>query len=176
LTRPIGRSTKAGKLLRPFSVLSERLEWRLLRPLSAFKERTESRLICYALGHRKAGREALIYHLRAVGAEMIVPLEDHVLRIAPDSMGKRILRDGVYERDIFERALTLAEAQGRLGRGGLFLDIGSNIGMHTIYGHLSGRFARVLSIEPCSRNFRLLEFNVRENGLETKTSMIRCAA
>jgi hypothetical protein len=160
---------------RALSAFKDWIAWRLLRPISTLGERTESRLILHALERRKPGMEALLSYMGARGAEFILPRGDHVLRLPPDPIGRAILRDGAYERDIFERALALVEAQGRLRNGGMLLDVGANIGMHTIYGHLSGRFDRVLSIEPSARNFRFLEFNVRENGFENKTSMIRCA-
>ena len=72
-------------MVRPFTHISERLRWRILRPLSTL----EQRMICYALKHRKAGEMALISHLNVLGAEIIVPLGDHQMRIAPDSMGKK---------------------------------------------------------------------------------------
>jgi FkbM family methyltransferase len=56
------------------------------------------------------------------------------------------------------------------------VDVGANIGMQTIYGHLSGHFDRVISVEASSKNFRILEFNIRENGFENRTWIFHCAA
>jgi cyclopropane fatty-acyl-phospholipid synthase-like methyltransferase len=86
-----------------------------------------------------------------------------------------IVRKQGYQRDIFERAIALAEKTGGLHAGGALLDTGANIGMHTLYGHLSGRFSRVVSVEASARNFRFLESNVREKGFDEKTSTIHCA-
>ena len=85
------------------------------------------------------------------------------------------MRKQGYQRDIFERAVALAEKTGGLHAGGALLDTGANIGMHTLYGHLRGRFSRVVSVEAPARNFRFLESNVREKGFDEKTSTIHCA-
>ena len=113
--------------------------------------------------------------MRAIGAEIIIPCGDHVMRVPPDKLTRLIVRRQNYQRDIFQRAIALAEGTGGLSPGGALLDVGANIGMHTLYGHLSGRFSRVVSIEASARNFRFLESNIRENGFDDKTSAIRCA-
>ena len=117
----------------------------------------------------------LLAEMRAIGAEIIVPCGDHVMRVPADKLTRLIVRKQGYQRDIFQRAIALAEETGGLHAGAALLDIGANIGMHTLYGHLSGRFSRVVSVEASARNFRFLESNVRENGFDDKTSTIHCA-
>ncbi len=152
----------------------------MLGLVATLKNRIERRLIKRAIKRyidNPLVTNAFLQRLDTLGAEIIIKLKDHTLRFpANDDIGKKILLTGAYQRDTFELALTLAESMARLNTGGVLLDIGANIGTHTIYGHLSGRFERVIAIEPSSFNYRFLEFNVRENGFETKTSMIRCAA
>ena len=97
------------------------------------------------------------------------------MRVPADKLTRLIVRKQGYQRDIFQRAIALAEQTGGLRAGGALLDIGANIGMHTLYGHLSGRFSRVVSVEASALNFRFLESNVRENGFDDKTSTIHCA-
>ena len=97
------------------------------------------------------------------------------MRVPADKLTRLIVRKQGYQRDIFQRAIALAEETGGLHAGAALLDIGANIGMHTLYGHLSGRFSRVVSVEASARNLRFLESNVRENGYDDKTSTIHCA-
>src|SRR5262245_44489662 len=160
------------QIVRPLSAMGNRMKGAFLRRIRGFTERTETRLIRHALKHHNAGTDALLSHLSALGAEIVLPLGDHALRVPPNRLGKMFLCNGAYERDIFERALSQAERRRRLRNGGLLIDVGANIGMHTIYGHLSGRFDRVLSVEPSGRNFHFLELNVRENNLADKTLIV----
>jgi len=162
-------------VLRTLSLVKEKFEWRVVHPIVTYLEGVEKRLIWHALRRRKPATEALMARLMDLKAELILPREDHVLRIPPDPIGRAILVKGAYQRDLFERAIRIAESHNRLRAGGVLLDIGANIGMHTIYAHLSGRFDRVVSVEPFARNFRFLEFNIRENGFQDKTFAVRCA-
>lgn len=71
------------------------------------------------------------------------------------------------EFDFLEFArLTQAVTAGliKLPTDAVFLDVGANIGTHTIYALNSGLFSRAVCIEPDPSNFRLLERNVAENG------------
>jgi len=74
-----------------------------------------------------------------------------------------------YEEDL------LTALCDQLGPGDLVVDVGANIGNHTIF------FAaicecRVLAIEPDPANFAHLEQNVRLNHLESRVTLIRGAA
>jgi FkbM family methyltransferase len=63
--------------------------------------------------------------------------------------------DGQYERD--ELALLAARVFPRLPAGGTCLDVGANIGNHSL--HFARHFARVIAFEPHPRTFRLLDLN-----------------
>jgi FkbM family methyltransferase len=117
----------------------------------------------------------LLAEMRAIGAEIVVPCGDHVMRVPADKLTRLIVRKQGYQRDIFQRAIALAEERGGLRAGGVLLDVGANIGMHTVYGHLSGRFSRVVSVEASERNFQFLVSNIHENGFDDRTSTIHCA-
>jgi FkbM family methyltransferase len=152
-------------VLRPFATLKGELEPRLLK--RAVVRYIENPIVV----------SAFLQYLDSRGADIILRLEDHTLRVRPlDVIGKKILRRGAFHRDIFERAISVTEEKGCLSPGGVLLEIGANIGTHTIYAHLSGRFRKVVAIEPGLLNFQLLQFNGRENGFEDATQLIRCAA
>ncbi len=63
--------------------------------------------------------------------------------------------DGQYERD--ELALLARQVFPSLPQGGICLDVGANIGNHSL--HFSRFFSRVIAFEPHPRTFRILEIN-----------------
>jgi protein O-GlcNAc transferase len=60
--------------------------------------------------------------------------------------------------------------------GGVFIDIGSNIGNHTLFFSLVCKANRVISIEPYPNSYKLLQENIKLNGLEKdKVSLFNVA-
>lgn len=84
---------------------------------------------------------------------------------------------GHLDHDNFLTSLELAKKEGMLGDKGknVFVDVGANIGTHTVYAMNTGLFDRVIAVEPHAGNFELLQKNVRNNGLENKVSLYNCA-
>ena len=72
-----------------------------------------------------------------------------------------------YEKD------TLKLAKRLLSPGGVFVDVGANIGGYTI--RLASKARRVYSFEPHPRNFRLLKYNLKLNNLYSKVYAYRYA-
>ena len=83
----------------------------------------------------------------------------------------------LYLRRIYEPGLTRLLIETFSGRpGGHFLDVGSNIGYYAcLLGKLAGPSGKVTAIEPEPDNRRLLEANLRRNGLANVT-VHGCAA
>ena len=87
---------------------------------------------------------------------------DHRLVFDPsESIGRRIHAEGGFHRDV-TRMVFEAATGGR--RGGVFLEIGANIGTQTVYALVSGLFDRIVAVEPDPHNFRVLETNIGLNG------------
>lgn len=81
---------------------------------------------------------------------------------------------GAYQRDEFDRVLALLVTAGRLPPKKVFLELGANIGTHTVYAMRSGHFARAVVFEPEPHNARLLVMNIDINALaETASSWSR---
>jgi FkbM family methyltransferase len=80
-------------------------------------------------------------------------------------------RDGWQRGEIDQMTDILTEA-GRLPRAAVFVDAGANIGTHTAYALLGGRFARAISCEPEPKNLRLLEMNMAANGLSSRVRIV----
>lgn len=77
----------------------------------------------------------------------------------------------IYYRGIFEEQIALSIAK-ELKPGMTFLDIGANIGLHTIIGaYKVGSLGKVISFEPQAKCRSLLKQNVEINGLNNVTIM-----
>lgn len=74
-----------------------------------------------------------------------------------DHVGRAVTVWGRYERDELELLLETLNATQLLGRDGLCLDIGANIGNHALF--FAPHFAQVLAFEPNPRTFTLLQLN-----------------
>lgn len=99
--------------------------------------------------------------------------DDHVLTFSPrETIGKDLFRKGHYQRDLATRVLEL------IGRpaGNVLLELGANIGTHSVYLMGNGKFDRAVSVEPDPRNAKLLRHNLALNGLSDKVAVFECAA
>ena len=77
-----------------------------------------------------------------------------------------------------QHELMVQEALRRqLGPGRVFIDVGCNIGMHTLLGaRLVGPTGRVVALDPQPENVRATQANVQLNGFETVTVLEAAAA
>jgi len=78
---------------------------------------------------------------------------------------------GLYRRGVHEPGLTrfLLERFSSAG-GSSFLDVGANLGYFScLLGKLAGPRGKVVAIEPEPNNFKLLQRNLRNNGLKNVT-------
>jgi FkbM family methyltransferase len=78
------------------------------------------------------------------------------------TMGEDVARRGVYEPQVIRAVQTFVD------RGFSFVDVGANVGLHTVAAGLSRRSEkqRFFAFEPEPRSFLLLERNCRSNGLD----------
>lgn len=108
---------------------------------------------------------------------MTVDCGDHVMTFSPsDYIGRKIFRKGHFERHHVTRLLAVLRDRGLPADGRVLLEIGGNIGTQTVYFALSKAFDRIVSVEPDPRNFRLLQINIAQNGLEEQITAVNCAA
>jgi FkbM family methyltransferase len=92
------------------------------------------------------------------------------------AIGAAVIWRGAYQRDEFDRVLALLISAGRLSPKGVFLELGANIGTHTIYAMQSGHFTRAVVFEPEPRNARLLAMNLEINAFTNRVVVIEKAA
>lgn len=80
------------------------------------------------------------------------------------SVDRHIISEGVFEKGVLE---ILADLIALTGRNQLMIDIGANIGNHTVA--LADLFERVESVEPNPVLYHVLMANARRNGLDHVT-------
>jgi FkbM family methyltransferase len=81
------------------------------------------------------------------------------------------------EMRVLERGMAVLERLGRAehARGGVFIDVGANIGTSVIPALRSHGFARGIACEPEARNYRLLRLNLVANQLEDRVRALQVA-
>ena len=104
---------------------------------------------------------------RLVRPEVTVPMGSRRIRI---DLRDRIIAKRLYLGIAWERDLQQLLAAMSL-RGGVCLDIGANLGVHSlIMSDLVGPAGRVYAFEPERRNFALLEANLKLNRVTNVTA------
>jgi FkbM family methyltransferase len=108
------------------------------------------------------------YRMR--GAPVVLPLFDFTLEARPtDGVGRVIC----YFREQADVLFTFMG--GYLRPGMTLIDVGANIGSHTVHGaRLVGDKGRVFSLEADPETFALLEQNVRSNRITNATLYNQC--
>ncbi len=130
------------------------------------------------LGGSKRGRKLLLDFLPTNIREVTVDCGDHRLTVSPHEMiGRHVVATGEYTRDSVRHVLEELDRRGLLPpHGGCALEIGANIGTHTLYLALTGRFETIVSVEPDPRNLGFLKRNVADNGLSGTVRIMEYAA
>jgi FkbM family methyltransferase len=148
---------------------------------AGFKRRLARSILEPLLSARFMQRRALAILNRhfSIG-ELILcyKLNDHTLYLDPadDVITTNVLLKGSWQRENTERAIQILKHELPQTRGGVFVDIGANIGTQIIYAMLSGHFSSALAIEPDPANFALLQQNIVANKLKDRVKLRSCAA
>lgn len=91
---------------------------------------------------------------------------------ADEIIGSSIRQTGKFQEDAILKVLDFVGKDS--ARGTVFLDIGANIGTHSIFA-LNNGFSRAVCVEPEPNNFMLLRINQILNGVEDRCINIRAA-
>jgi FkbM family methyltransferase len=123
------------------------------------------------------GRDMLI---RAIGPRtryITVDCGDHLMTFSPeDYLGRSVFVKNHFDRDHVGRLMRKLRELGIEVEKKVLLEIGANIGTHTVYFALTGMFSRIVAVEPDPRNLELLEENVTQNGFGDLVRRLACAA
>ncbi|MBP6217155.1 MAG: FkbM family methyltransferase [Oligoflexales bacterium] len=85
------------------------------------------------------------------------------------------LATGGFQKEDVLKTISLLQNIGLLKRGGIFLDIGANIGTQTIYALNSGFFKKAYCFEPVASNIDLLQINLFANRFLDKAVVVSSA-
>lgn len=126
----------------------------------------------------RRGRKLLLDAMPDNVTEMTIELSDHRLSVpAFDVITRHVFSTGDYTRSSVAAVCAILERNGKLGAGRTtLLEIGANIGTHTVYLAKTGLFDRILAIEPDPRNLVFLSRNVELNDLGGMVTVAACAA
>ncbi|PDT50367.1 hypothetical protein CO661_01605 [Sinorhizobium fredii] len=96
---------------------------------------------------------------------LLMPVSDVKLPEVGGRIGRILLRGRWYEQEMLDYIRSL-------GIGGNYLDVGANIGNHSVYFAMNTEADRIFSFEPTRRARLALNKFVELNGLWTKISTI----
>lgn len=92
-------------------------------------------------------------------------------------IGEFLRTRGYFEEDEIDVALGLIEKHSPRGTGReLFVDVGANIGTHTLWALKQSRFASAIAIEPEPGNATLLKCNLQLNACADRCDVLQLVA
>ena len=145
---------------------------RLKRYLRNIRNRLLTRFL-----NTRPGRNLLIEVISPRTRTMTVDLGDHVMTFSPsDYIGRSLFTKGHFDRDHVDRLLDIMQKRALPMQGKALLELGGNIGTHTVYFALTKVFSRIVSVEPDPRNYPLLLTNIAQNGFDALVVPVNCAA
>jgi FkbM family methyltransferase len=125
---------------------------------------------------RRALKKARWLSFKHLGIDQVVlPLRNGMklcAKTSDDVIACDVYLDGQFCYGEFARAMSLLRRVRPWSYDkAVFLDIGANIGTHSLYALESKLFRRVISIEPEASNFSLLVQNLRINGFDASDAV-----
>jgi FkbM family methyltransferase len=123
-------------------------------------------------------RDTVMNALAARGHLVFCDLGDVKFFVDPGDrvVGAWLMWHGGWQRQEIDRAVSVLSAAGRLAPDAVLVDVGANIGTHTIYAMRTGKFARAIAFEPEPHNARLLAMNLEANRLSAASLVVQKAA
>jgi FkbM family methyltransferase len=88
-----------------------------------------------------------------------------------DVVGRTILRRTAYEPQLTQWLVSGFEREP----GGVFVDVGANLGWFTLQAAHLAQVRRVVAVEPDVVNHGLLQANIQANGLGARVDAVACA-
>jgi FkbM family methyltransferase len=153
--------------------------WRAIRgAFGRHRRALRRRILEPVLVGRPTLRDTVMNALAARGHLVFCDLGDVRFFVDPGDrvVGAWLMWHGGWQRREIDRAISVLSAAGRLAPDAVLVDVGANIGTHTVYAMRTGRFARAVAFEPEPRNARLLAMNLEANGLAASTLVVPKAA
>jgi FkbM family methyltransferase len=86
-------------------------------------------------------------------------------------VGTNLMWRGSWQRNELAQSTQVLKESGRFRARKTFIDVGANIGTHTVYALNSGDFGSAIAFEPEPSNLRLLAMNASINGYKEQVSV-----
>ena len=146
----------------------------LLQKLQSHTGRYLTRLVAHNTGIKRAMLHELFIGQLHQKLYVVLEFDDHKVMCDPkDTVISPTLLSGVcWQRDELSAALSLVN----LSSEHVFIDVGANIGTHTIYALMDDRFNRGLAVEPEPRNANLFRQNMALNELTSQVEFVEAGA
>lgn len=105
-------------------------------------------------------------NLAAMPSDKIVDIGGVKLYL-PD-YSQDLIQSEIVDRGTFYESDQLQIMSSYIKKDAVILDIGANIGNHSVYWATHNRAKKVYAFEPVRRTFEILQKNIQINRLETK--------
>ncbi|MFK7745933.1 MAG: FkbM family methyltransferase [Roseobacter sp.] len=117
---------------------------------------------------------AAVYRSVVDDNQLMVRLnDDHIIVCDPsDFIGRLVIEKGDWSRRVTDQIIDRIEERRSDTQRGAWLEIGANIGTQSVYAGKRDVFTQLICIEPDPLNQRLLEINLRSNGLQDISRVI----
>jgi FkbM family methyltransferase len=120
------------------------------------------------LGLKRMNPDLSVIGLAQDGGTTFVHLDDRVVT-------SLVVVRGHFQRDDLERVWALAREVSPKPSGGVFVDVGANVGTTTLYAMRTGDFASAVALEPSPDNLNVLRMNVVANDLADRVHVVEAA-
>nr|WP_244952317.1 FkbM family methyltransferase [Ruegeria arenilitoris] len=136
-----------------------------------------ARAISRLLLQNKKTRREILRNLYENDVLVYRKLVDHFLIYYPhDVIGESISAHGEFSRTSVRKLRDFLKRSDHPITDGSVLEIGANIGTHTIYFFKDIKARHVVAVEPDPENYEILSQNIKLNGLEDYVSLIKLGA
>lgn len=134
-----------------------------------------SKLSPWLLRSEKA-RHILLRHLSKDGIILFREASDHGIIFYPDQfIGNNILLSGEYGRESVRDLRRFLEEKEIFSPNNVVLELGANIGTHSIYLVRDFAAARVVAVEPDPQTYEILDHNIALNVLNGIVTPVKLA-
>lgn len=121
--------------------------------------------VMYRLVSGRRGRRQIYRFLREHDVNLLKEIDGIRLVSHADKIGRSLAGGVLWHHEEFLAALNLLKKKRKLKPARVFVDVGANIRMHSVYAARTGAFSKVVAIEPLSENFELVTANLALNQI-----------
>ncbi|MEL6418075.1 MAG: FkbM family methyltransferase [Pseudomonadota bacterium] len=110
--------------------------------------------------------------LEEQGIRFLRHCEDHSMVFFPnDTVGKRMRTAGDFGRDTVRRVKAMLSQARPLPAEPAILELGANVGTHTVYLALEFPSARITAVEPDIQSAEILKYNININEIDSRAEV-----